>query len=60
MLDKKSIATWRDYSYYFTSALKKLPSIERDVFRGLDLRLTQMSHLYQEDGLVCNFCSAYI
>jgi hypothetical protein len=52
MLDFKCIATWQDYSYYFTSALKKLPSIQRDVFRGLDLRLTQMSHLYQEDGLV--------
>jgi serine/threonine protein kinase len=54
MLDYKCIATWQDYSYYFTSALKKLPSIQRDVFRGLDLRLTQMSHLYQEGGLVGN------
>jgi alpha-tubulin suppressor-like RCC1 family protein/serine/threonine protein kinase len=52
MLDHKSIATWHDFSYYFTSALKKLPSIQRDVFRGLDLRLTQMSHLYQEDSFV--------
>ena len=54
MLDHTSIATWQDYSYYFTSALKKLPSIQREVFRGLDLRLTQMSHLYQEDRLVGN------
>jgi hypothetical protein len=54
MLDYKSIATWQDYSYHFISALQKLPSIQRDVFRGLDLRLTQMSHLYQEDGLVGN------
>jgi serine/threonine protein kinase len=54
MLDYKCIVTWQDYSYHFTSALKKLPSIQRDVFRGLDLRLTQMSHLYQEDGLVGN------
>jgi serine/threonine protein kinase len=52
MLDYKCIATWQDYSYYFTSALKKLPTIQRHVYRGLDLRLTQMSHLYQEGGLV--------
>ena len=56
MLDYKCIATWQDYSYHFISALKKLPSIQRDVFRGLDLRLTQMSHLYQKDGLVRNLC----
>jgi len=60
MLDHTSIATWQDFSYYFTSALKKLPSIQRDLFRGLDLRLTQISHLYQEGSLVGNLCFAYL
>jgi serine/threonine protein kinase len=55
MLDFKTITSWQHFSFYFISALKKLPSVERDVFRGLDLRLTQMSHLYQKDGLVRHF-----
>jgi alpha-tubulin suppressor-like RCC1 family protein/serine/threonine protein kinase len=52
MLDYESIAAWQDFSYYFISGLKKIPSVKKDVFRGLDLRLTQISHLYQKDGLV--------
>ena len=53
MLDLNMIASWQHFSFFFISGLNKLPSVECDVFRGLDLRLTQMSHLYQKDGLVC-------
>jgi serine/threonine protein kinase len=52
LLDFETIAAWQDYSYFLISGLKKLPSIRRKVWRGLNLRLTQISHLYQKGSQV--------
>jgi hypothetical protein len=60
MLDFNVIASWQHFSFFFISGLNKLPPVECDVFRGLDLRLTQMSHLYQKDGLVCQLFELFV
>jgi serine/threonine protein kinase len=60
ILDFEAIAAWQDYSYFLMSGLKKLPSIRRKVWRGLNLRLTQISHLYEKGSkvqLFAPFCS---
>ena len=43
---------WAVYSFLFCSALEKLPSVAATVFRGLDLPLTQLSHMYFKDSTV--------
>ncbi len=55
LVDQESITAWQHYSYFLTNGLKKLPSNRRTVWRGLNLRLTQISHLYQKGSLVCFF-----
>ena len=52
ILDFEAIAAWQDYSYFLISGLKKLPNIRRKVWRGLNLRLTQISHLYEKGSKV--------
>jgi alpha-tubulin suppressor-like RCC1 family protein/serine/threonine protein kinase len=59
-LDFNVIASWKHFSFFFISGLNKLPCVECDVYRGLDLRLTQMSHLYQKDGLVCKLIELFV
>jgi serine/threonine protein kinase len=55
LLDYETIAAWQHYSYFLLSALRKLPNIQKKVYRGLNLRLTQISHLYQKGSLVFLF-----
>ncbi len=43
----ENVQRWADYSFLFISALDKLPSIECEVYRGIDLPLTQVSHEYK-------------
>jgi len=59
ILDFETIAAWQDYSYFLMSGLKKLPSIPRKVWRGLNLRLTQISHLY-EKGSTVRVCAPFL
>jgi hypothetical protein len=48
----ENVERWADYSFLLNSALDKLPSIECDVYRGLDQPLTQVSHEYKEGASV--------
>ena len=50
--DCTAVARWRDFSFVFEAALKKLPDQECTVFRGLDCSLTEISHLYETGGKV--------
>ena len=59
ILDFEAIAAWQDYSYFLMSGLKKLPSVQRKVWRGLNLRLTQISHLY-EKGSIVRVCPPFL
>jgi serine/threonine protein kinase len=52
VLDYETIAAWQDFSYFLLSGVNKLPNVERKVWRGLNIRLTQISHLYQKGSLV--------
>jgi hypothetical protein len=50
--DVSSIRMWRDFSYYFISALKKLPVVETTSFRGENKRVTELSKQYVKDNQV--------
>ncbi len=50
--DAGAVALWDEYSFVFCSALEKLPSVAATVFRGLDLPLTQLSHMYSKGSTV--------
>jgi hypothetical protein len=43
---------WTGYSFLLHNALLKLPSVALTVYRGLDLPLSQVSHLYRRGGFV--------
>jgi serine/threonine protein kinase len=47
-----SVSAWRDYSFLLYSALLKLPSVACTVYRGLNLPLSDVSHLYWKGGFV--------
>jgi hypothetical protein len=47
-----AVALWGEYSFVFCSALEQLPSVAATVFRGLDLPLTQLSHMYSKGSTV--------
>ena len=47
-----AVSLWGEYSFMFCSALEKLPSVAATVFRGLDLPLTQLSHMYTRGSTV--------
>ncbi len=46
------VSAWRDYSFLLYNALLKLPSVVCTVYRGLDLPLLEVSHLYFRNNLV--------
>jgi serine/threonine protein kinase len=48
----QDIATWSDFSLLLYNALLKLPSVACTVYRGLNIPLTEMSHLYWKGGFV--------
>ncbi len=50
--DPVRVAQWRDFSYAFDTALRKLPDKHCTVYRGLDCPLTEVSHLYEKGKLV--------
>jgi hypothetical protein len=50
--DAVAVALWGEYSFVFCSALEQLPSVAATVFRGLDLPLTQISHIYSMNSTV--------
>jgi len=52
MGEPQAVQQWCAFSFVFCSALDKLPSVEATVFRGLDLPLTQLSHLYAKGSTV--------
>jgi hypothetical protein len=43
---------WSGYSFLLHNALLKLPSVALTVYRGLDLPLSHVSHLYRKGGFV--------
>ena len=47
-----SVSAWRDYSFLLYNALLKLPSVACTVYRGLNLPLSDLSHLYWKGGFV--------
>jgi serine/threonine protein kinase len=47
-----SVSAWRDYSFLLYNALLKLPSVACTVYRGLDVPLSDVSHLYWKGGFV--------
>jgi hypothetical protein len=47
-----AVALWGEYSFVFCSALEKLLSVAATVFRGLDLPLTQLTHMYAKGSTV--------
>ena len=48
----EAVGKWSQFSLLFCSALDKLPSVAMTVFRGLDMPLTQLSHLYTKGSTV--------
>lgn len=46
------VSTWSGYSFLLYNALLKLPSVACTVFRGLNVPLSEVSHLYYKGGLV--------
>jgi hypothetical protein len=52
--DAPSIRLWQDYSYFFISALNKLPPVKTDTFRGEKKRATELSRQYAKDNQVCH------
>jgi serine/threonine protein kinase len=48
----QNVAMWRDYSFLLYNALLKLPSLACTVYRGLNVPLTDVSHLYWKGGFV--------
>jgi hypothetical protein len=57
--DAQKIQLWRDFSFFFISALKKLPPVETTSFRGEKKRVTELSKQYAKDNQVRN-SSAYV
>ena len=47
-----AVGLWSAFSFLFCSALDKLPSVAITVFRGLDVPLTQLSHVYKRGSTV--------
>jgi serine/threonine protein kinase len=47
-----SDGVWCDYSYVLHSALLKLPSVACTVYRGLNVPLSDLSHMYWRGGFV--------
>ena len=50
--DTPKIKLWRDFSYFFISALEKLPPVETTSFRGEKKRVTELSKQYAKDNQV--------
>ncbi len=50
--DSLNIRLWRDYSFYFISALQKLPPVKANTFRGEKKRATELSKQYAKDNQV--------
>jgi serine/threonine protein kinase len=50
--DRDLVDRWRDFSFVFESALKKLPCEVCTVYRGLDCPLTEVSNLYEKSKRV--------
>ena len=50
--DTPKIKKWRDFSYFFISALEKLPPVETTSFRGEKKRVTELSKQYAKDNPV--------
>jgi hypothetical protein len=50
--DAHSIRLWRDYSFFFVSALHKLPPVETTSFRGEKKRVTELSNQYAKENQV--------
>jgi len=48
----EAVELWSSFSFLFCNALEKLPSVAVTVFRGLDVPLTQLSHLYRKGSTV--------
>ncbi len=48
----QDVELWSVFSLFFCTALEKLPSVVKTVFRGLDVPLTQLSHQYVADSSV--------
>ncbi len=46
------VSAWCDYSFLLYNALLKLPSVVCTVYRGLDVPLLEVSHLYFRHNLV--------
>ncbi len=53
--DAHNIKLWRDYSFFFISALQKLPPVETTSFRGEKKRVTALSNQYVKDNQVILF-----
>jgi hypothetical protein len=50
--DSEQVQRWSAFTKLLCDALDKLPSVACTVFRGLDLPLTQVSHLYVKGSTV--------
>jgi hypothetical protein len=50
--DPQDVELWSGFSFLLCTALDKLPSVAKTVFRGLDVPLTQLSHQYVAGGIV--------
>jgi hypothetical protein len=50
--DGPRIMLWRDFSFFFISALQKLPSFEGETFRGERRRVTELSRQYARGNRV--------
>ncbi len=48
----QSVGAWRDYSFLLYNALLKLPNVVCTVYRGLNVPLSDVSHLYWKGGFV--------
>ena len=47
-----AVSAWSDYSFLLYNALLKLPSVACTVYRGLNVPLSDLSHLYWRGGFV--------
>jgi len=47
-----AVSAWCDYSFRLYNALLKLPSVACTVYRGLNVPLSDLSHLYWRGGFV--------
>jgi hypothetical protein len=51
-----SIKLWQDFSFFFISALEKLPPVETTSFRGEKKRVTELSKQYAKGNQVMLIC----